>query len=100
MAEEFKDELDRIVSGNYCVGCGVCAARCRGEMFTDQYGMYKPDFASFTEPSLRNRSACPFSEALNCQKLPSQAVAERPASEVIKDLRVCLFISINFKELH
>ena len=45
--EGLPTQIDRVVEGGYCVGCGSCAAVLgpAGRMALDRYGCYRPDVA-------------------------------------------------------
>ena len=41
-----KGDLNKVVEGNYCVGCGACAYASKGVMKINKYGEYEPDLNS------------------------------------------------------
>jgi coenzyme F420-reducing hydrogenase beta subunit len=60
------EKLSRIISGGYCIGCGVCAALESDHinMAFDQYGMIQPQFNGEMDAAQAERilKVCPFSD--------------------------------------
>ncbi|MGJ8761392.1 MAG: Coenzyme F420 hydrogenase/dehydrogenase, beta subunit C-terminal domain [Polaribacter sp.] len=59
-----KGDINKVVEGNYCVGCGACAYASKGVMKINKYGEYVPDLTSEVfkdEETLKKvESVCPF----------------------------------------
>ena len=52
--------IDNVIKGNYCIGCGGCAFISGNVMKLDKYGEYKPDFTkkNYSNPELLDK-VCP-----------------------------------------
>lgn len=59
-----KGDLNKVVEGNYCVGCGACAYASKGVMKINKYGEYEPDLNSDVfknkEVLKKVEAVCPF----------------------------------------
>lgn len=59
-----REQMDQIIDGGYCIGCGVCcAAAPEVTVQLNEDGMYQADISSATESGLsRTLAVCPFSD--------------------------------------
>lgn len=67
MNDDLKELFDTVVSGDYCIGCGVCASVSNSsiQMKLDDYGRFKPSIVSSDQSFSTNTSVqqvCPFSD--------------------------------------
>lgn len=54
------NNIENVINGNYCVGCGACAFISGNSMKLDKYGEYKPVFENLTNSNLKNLDlVCP-----------------------------------------
>lgn len=59
-----REQMNRILTGGYCIGCGACAAADPAiTIHLNAHGMYQADISAATESGLsRALAVCPFSE--------------------------------------
>jgi len=58
MATEPNGDIDKIVRGGYCVGCGACAYQLGTSMRLNAYGEYEPALESQPPQAVKKPDAC------------------------------------------
>lgn len=56
------EEINKVIEGGYCTGCGACAFVAKGKMKINDYGEYAPDLNSFNRDQRASSTAsfvCP-----------------------------------------
>ena len=59
-----KDNIQKVLDSNCCIGCGACAYMSKCQMKLNKFGEYIPDFKQDSKSALKNEEAstkvCPF----------------------------------------